>query len=842
MQLPVFPLTGPKLALFLARCTATPLASLLLSVYPQPHLYPLPVADCIDPNLTADEGNRLTRELFSCWVDALSYAQMATADVWFPVLASMYHHHLGGGGGEGDDAPQHPSLRPLHDDRAIQEVLGALEPAEHMQRHEARMRAQVGGEDVVEHSRGGGGEMGPPSGKGNGKGKGKAADQGGGSGAGKTKWVKGGKTVAPPAPLHRACVVSLVFCCLPRPALTPLFPSSRSSSSSSGGSRSLVPHSTTWMGATPPGGDSLSRRQSSEWAPRLDVHVPRVNAFDPLDPCASLISPGQRTFGGQLVDEPTFAAPSVNPAGEPFVAPPVASPPHLHRRSSTSNLALDPAMDTGAFPLDRHTIEAIAAAAVAAAEGPLPHTNGGSNATQWQRAGGEAPARTRSVTHDPRLENGTSFSTLVASQPARAQRSFAPVQCSPPPVTESPALHRFAQLPQEGFVEDPYRMAQPRFVQAEEYDPHRPDLGDTRVGDAPRTRRPTMQSQREPQRHASLDGAAFVVIDGQRYELAQGPPPPDARLSLASGTPHYVDGTPMMEQIYSPPMPGPSRWSGGWTESRPSPRRGCGRLPSPPPPPPPHPPRRRGPPPSYPSLDHYAEREMVYASTYRTSPGQRHSGATWTTLPVPPRQVVRLAPPPPPSYRQPYHQPVRGPPNRGYEPDRPRQAVYTLPPVDEEADQLAAASAAFDAVQRHLPHPAYASSYRSTPNPPSHHSSAEPSIPATSTQAAPLGALALPAAAKGPPNAYPTPESPSALLHGGELPGAGTPAAAPALRAQGVGGTDAPGELVGVPPAGASSSSAPLDAQLREPGGAEALQDSAAPRVGLGISLGEAPS
>ena len=236
VQLPVFPLTGAKLAPFLARCTSTPLGSILLATYPQPAAYPLPVADCLDPNLTADEGNRLTRELVKCWVDAFSYAQMATFDIWTPHIELMRHHQHGllGGGGGYDPAEPHPSLRPLHEDRAVLEVLGALEPAAHMQRYEERVRASIGGDAggargrVVETASGekGGpsaGEMGPPSGTAKDKGKGKAVEQGservpaagpsaaGASGKGKTKWVKGGKAVAPPIPL-RAAYVLFLFC------------------------------------------------------------------------------------------------------------------------------------------------------------------------------------------------------------------------------------------------------------------------------------------------------------------------------------------------------------------------------------------------------------------------------------------------------------------------------------------------------------------------------------------------------------------------------------------------------------------------------------------------------
>jgi hypothetical protein len=174
---PPFPVTAAKVALFLARAPATTLSALLLSAFPQPAAFPLPIAGAADPNLTPVEGTRVSRELVRFWVEALAYAQRATNEVWAPIF---------GGAGQVQQEPQsdhvHPSLEPLQNNVAIQEIVAAVETSESIMRademarqaREDRRDASTGTTAVAEPSQ--------------------PAKQG------KTKWIKGGKPVAPPPP------------------------------------------------------------------------------------------------------------------------------------------------------------------------------------------------------------------------------------------------------------------------------------------------------------------------------------------------------------------------------------------------------------------------------------------------------------------------------------------------------------------------------------------------------------------------------------------------------------------------------------------------------------------
>lgn len=175
--MPPFPVTAAKVALFLARAPATALSALLLSAFPQPAAFPLPIAGAADPNLTPVEGTRVSRELVRFWVEALAYAQRATNEVWAPIF---------GGAGQVQQGPQtdhvHPSLEPLQNNVAIQEIVAAVETSESIMRadelarqaREDRREAITGTTAVAQPSQ--------------------PAKQG------KTKWIKGGKPVAPPPP------------------------------------------------------------------------------------------------------------------------------------------------------------------------------------------------------------------------------------------------------------------------------------------------------------------------------------------------------------------------------------------------------------------------------------------------------------------------------------------------------------------------------------------------------------------------------------------------------------------------------------------------------------------
>ncbi|GAA5984528.1 hypothetical protein JCM10908_003385 [Rhodotorula pacifica] len=172
VDVPPFPITAAKVALFLARSPSTALSTLLLSVFPQPATYPLPLAGIADPTLTDEEGSRVSRELVRFWVEALAYAQRATVDIWAPVLgsaSSMQHDALS----QPMMSQVHPSLQSLQDDVAIREIYGAVETSESIMRSEEQARQARQGQNaaVIEPQQ---------------------------ATKGKTKWTKGGKSVAPP--------------------------------------------------------------------------------------------------------------------------------------------------------------------------------------------------------------------------------------------------------------------------------------------------------------------------------------------------------------------------------------------------------------------------------------------------------------------------------------------------------------------------------------------------------------------------------------------------------------------------------------------------------------------
>lgn len=179
--MPPFPVTAAKVALFLARAPATALSTLLLSAFPQPARFPLPIAGIADPNLTAVEGTRVSRELVRFWVEALAYAQRATNEVWAPIFD---------GAGPVQQGPQpdhiHPSLEPLQNNVAIQEILAAVETSESIVHADEVARQTRENRRDASHTSGHGvaAVVEPPQ----------PAKQG------KTKWIKGGKPVAPPPP------------------------------------------------------------------------------------------------------------------------------------------------------------------------------------------------------------------------------------------------------------------------------------------------------------------------------------------------------------------------------------------------------------------------------------------------------------------------------------------------------------------------------------------------------------------------------------------------------------------------------------------------------------------
>ncbi|GAA5914933.1 hypothetical protein JCM6882_008112 [Rhodosporidiobolus microsporus] len=199
IDIPVFPLTSPKLVLFFSRIPLCPLSrSLLLVRFPQPdpvHSYALPLAGALDPNLTTEEGAYVTQELVRSWVDAMAYAQMATREVWEEVFdpagaegrkkdVGLDPARLVGAadGGEGGDEAVHPALRKIHGDEAMREVLRALESVESIRRwEEGKAVAALGATAATANEAGAEEDEGPEKKR--------------------TKWTKGGKTVLGPSPV-----------------------------------------------------------------------------------------------------------------------------------------------------------------------------------------------------------------------------------------------------------------------------------------------------------------------------------------------------------------------------------------------------------------------------------------------------------------------------------------------------------------------------------------------------------------------------------------------------------------------------------------------------------------
>ncbi|KDE08110.1 hypothetical protein MVLG_01592 [Microbotryum lychnidis-dioicae p1A1 Lamole] len=115
VNLPAFPLSPAKVAIFLARATDTSFGESLRRRLPQPFTYPLPIAGGDDQGsfLGPSEGSRVDVALMRCWLQAFSYAQGAIAPVWAPVLS-----------------PLDPSLASIERDPAITDIVATFHEPE----------------------------------------------------------------------------------------------------------------------------------------------------------------------------------------------------------------------------------------------------------------------------------------------------------------------------------------------------------------------------------------------------------------------------------------------------------------------------------------------------------------------------------------------------------------------------------------------------------------------------------------------------------------------------------------------------------------------------------------
>ncbi|GAA5829854.1 hypothetical protein JCM5353_003433 [Sporobolomyces roseus] len=116
VDIPIFPISPLKLSLFLSQA----LEIVLFDITSQPLRFPLPTVNPNDrSNLTPDEGTRLTRELAEAWIQALGFAQLATARTWEKMALSP------------------ASLVPLSEDGTIREILAAIPSIQDWTRYEA---------------------------------------------------------------------------------------------------------------------------------------------------------------------------------------------------------------------------------------------------------------------------------------------------------------------------------------------------------------------------------------------------------------------------------------------------------------------------------------------------------------------------------------------------------------------------------------------------------------------------------------------------------------------------------------------------------------------------------
>lgn len=105
VDVPAFPITATKVALFLIRSTSTVIGKCLLEYFPQPSTYPIPVVAremllrtggmTKMSNLGEEEGPAVTRELARSWTEALAYAQGSTRSIWDHYVQGGVHDLLG---------------------------------------------------------------------------------------------------------------------------------------------------------------------------------------------------------------------------------------------------------------------------------------------------------------------------------------------------------------------------------------------------------------------------------------------------------------------------------------------------------------------------------------------------------------------------------------------------------------------------------------------------------------------------------------------------------------------------------------------------------------------------
>lgn len=132
-----------------------------------------------------EEGTRVSRELVRFWVEALSYAQRATHEIWDSILGQSGAPD-GFGHADSQDGPG-PSqsqmlVCALEDDAAVREIILAVETSEAILKAEEQAQQAVRDAQASAQLSGARNSIHETATK----------------VKGKTKWTKGGKSVAPP--------------------------------------------------------------------------------------------------------------------------------------------------------------------------------------------------------------------------------------------------------------------------------------------------------------------------------------------------------------------------------------------------------------------------------------------------------------------------------------------------------------------------------------------------------------------------------------------------------------------------------------------------------------------
>lgn len=218
VDIPVFPITPIKFALFLCRTLDTPLGRAMRHHFPHPPPVPptldrqaalsafstvtdldsqakatgsvlaLPIANGLDRAvalLGPGEGDRVSAELVKCWIDAMGYAQTVTRQIWARVLQPPPGRVRQGE----SQTVEAEGLKAISSYAAVMEIWNAVESVRTMLPVPASMMVHSGsraGAAPVDEVTGD-----EPARK-------RARTQSGGNSQTK-RWVKGGKEVAAPS-------------------------------------------------------------------------------------------------------------------------------------------------------------------------------------------------------------------------------------------------------------------------------------------------------------------------------------------------------------------------------------------------------------------------------------------------------------------------------------------------------------------------------------------------------------------------------------------------------------------------------------------------------------------